>query len=495
MGLLSKGFWSLLVLSAMVGPVLAESVVVDPAVVMVPRWEGWGCSLSWWAVASRSWPAARRQEVCRRLFGRGQDCLGLNICRYNAGGTSPEADPKPFRSGAAVLTVVDRDGSWHPDRDHAQMECLRLARRYGADRFELFVNSPPYWMLANGNTRGGDRGRANLRDDSHQEYARWLVRVTQRVERSCGVRFSHVEPFNEPSAWWWNGATGGQEGCLVNWPAQANVIRLLRSALDAARMKTAIACSDENSADSAYNTLDYLTGAGGLDARVIGRLNVHSYNGWEWQERLRDLATARGIKSIWMSEVSHREWESAGFIPQDMRCALPQTRAVVSDISRLHCGGWVFWQPIEPLQYGLWYHYTYGLLPAAMDADVEWEGHTYTPGEYVETKAFYAMMQFTRFVRPGDRLLATGDPWSLAALSPDSRRLTVVVHNDGKEPRDYRFDLTKWRPGRAIVQVYRTMDGQGMDCKRMPDLAMGSGRLDDRAPARSVTTYVIRPGR
>ena len=71
----------------------------------------------------------------------------------------------------------------------------------------------------------------------------------------------------------------------------------------------------------------------------------------------------------------------------------------------------------------------------------------------------------------------------------------IAVHNDAKEPRDYRFDAAKWRPGGASVRVYRTMDGKGMDCKRLPDLRISGGLFPDRVPARSVTTYVVGAGR
>ncbi len=167
------------------------------------RWEGFGGSLSWWAVFTADWPEQSRREVYRRLFGRGGDCLGWNIARYNAGGTEPDADPKRFRPGGKVQVILDRDGSFHPERDAGQIGALREAARLGADTFELFVNSPPYWMLRSGRTHGGDRGSENLRPECEEEYARWLVRLTTLLERHARIRFASVEPFNEPSADWW----------------------------------------------------------------------------------------------------------------------------------------------------------------------------------------------------------------------------------------------------------------------------------------------------
>jgi len=105
---------------------------------------GFGCSLSWWGVFTQSWSDADRKEVCRRLFGRGDDCLGWNVVRYNAGGTAPAAAPKRFRPGGKVQVTLDSDGSWRPERDRGQIDCLRQARALGANLDELFVNSHPH---------------------------------------------------------------------------------------------------------------------------------------------------------------------------------------------------------------------------------------------------------------------------------------------------------------------------------------------------------------
>lgn len=479
-----------------------RTLVLDPARIDVPKWEGWGCSLSWWAVFSAHWSEDARREACRRLFSHDPDALGLTIVRYNAGGTSPDADLHPFRWGGAVLVTLDRDGAWHPERDAAQMACLKLAKRFGADRFEIFVNSPPYWMLKNGNTRGGDNGSENIDRAKVADYARWLVDTARRTEEACGVKFGSVAPFNEPSAWWWNGKTSNQEGCRLTWGAQAEILRALRSAMLERGLSAVIAASDENGAREGYATLEWLTkpdlgnwSGGGLDAKTIQRVNVHSYAGQDWQERLRDLAHAKGIPAIWMSELSSREMENAGFVPEDMRCALPLTRAIVGDVRRLRCSAWIHWQPIEPMQYCIWYRYTYGLLPAAVAENVEWHGRTYRPGEFVVTKAFHAVRQFTAFVRPGDRILSSEDDGTLAALSADGKRVTIVVHNEATAPALRTFDLSAFGRVAARVRVWRTSDSAAENCSPLPALRATEGRFSDAAPGRSVTTYVaeIRP--
>ncbi len=491
-----------IVLTLCVAPAGAETVVLDPARIDVPRWEGWGTSLCWWAVFTDKWDEARRKEACRLLFSRDPDALGLTIARYNAGGTSPDADRKPFRPGAAVLVTLDRDGSWHPERDAGQMACLKLAKRFGANTFEIFSNSPPHWMLRNGNTRGGDNGAENIDRTKVGDFAKWLVDVTRRTEQACGLKFASIEPFNEPTAWWWNPKSNGQEGCKFTWGAQGETLKALRIELDKQKAPPIIACSDENGAGQAYNTLDWLTkpdegnwSGGGLDARTIERLNVHSYTEIDSQERLRDLAKAKGIPALWMSELSCREWENAGYIPNDMRCALPLTRGIVGDIRRLKCSAWVLWQPIEPLQFSLWYHYTYGLMQAATDADVEWNGRTYRPGEWVVSKGFHAVRQFTAFIRPGDRILSCPDRWAIAALSADGKRATIVVHNELADAKPYSFDLSAFGKTGKQAKVWRTSDAPTENCSPLANLPIAAAHFADTVPPRSVTTYVVSIGK
>lgn len=475
---------------------MAEIAVVDPGARIVDRWEGWGCSLSWWAVYSAHWPEPARAEACRRLFSRTPDALGLSICRYNAGGTAPTADPAPYRPGGRVLAMLDRDGSWRPERDAAQISCLRLARRFGADRFELFANSPPWWMLRSGSTRGGDGGDENLEPRHERDYAEWLAETAARLEREADVRFASVAPFNEPSAWWWNAATSGQEGCRVSWPAQARVVGHLNEALRRRGVHALAACSDENGAHEAYNTLDWLTRpeGGGLRAGAIGRLNVHAYHGWEWQERLRDLSAARGVSAVWMSEVTYREWGEPAYAPNDMRCALPVSRSIVGDVRRLGCRGWVYWQPVEPLSFSLTYRYTYGFLQAAVDAGVPWGGRTYGPGDWVVARSYHVMMQFSRFVLPGFRVVRSGDDWTLAAHSPSGDRLVLVAHHDGDSPRELRYDLRRFARAGGTAAAWRTQndDASGAwECRAIPALPVRGGTLEVTLPPRSVTTYRI----
>ncbi len=381
----------------------------------------------------------------------------------------------------------------------AQIACLKDAMHFGANRLELFANSPPYWMLKNGNTLGGDGGKENLKPDCQNAYAKWLADLVAAFQTREHISFNFVAPFNEPSAWWWKPDSSNQEGSKVDWPTQANVMRELGKALSDRKLNVGISASDENGAEEGFNTLKWLTtpapNGGGITGALLHKLNVHAYNGGaNWQVRLRKLAAEQQIPVVWMSEVTFREAKPEGFIPNDMRCAMPITRSIVNDIRNLHCSAWIYWQPIEPLQQDLKYNYTYGLIPTSLDTAVNFNGKTYQPGEGLFAKSYYAVRQFSAFIRPGDRLLATGDDSTLAAYSARDKRLTIVVQNDRTDEHRYDFDLTQFGSWVGAVKVWRTANdkpGELNNCRALPAIRITGTQFRDTVPPQSVTTYVL----
>ena len=97
--------------------------------------------------------------------------LGLNIARYNIGGgddptrASMRADAQMDGFQAGPTATFD----W--SRDAAQRRMLQEAKNRGANIFEAFSNSPPYWMTKTGSSSGGtsphqDNLRPDMREDS-----------------------------------------------------------------------------------------------------------------------------------------------------------------------------------------------------------------------------------------------------------------------------------------------------------------------------------------
>jgi hypothetical protein len=72
--------------------------------------------------------------------------------------------------------------------------------------------------------------------------------------------------------------------------------------------------------------------------------------------------------------------------------------------------------------------------------------------------------------------------------------MTLVVHNDAKEPRPYAFDLAGFRTVGAPAQAWRTRDDDpdgAWDERPLPAFAVSGERFEDVIPPLSVTTYEV----
>lgn len=212
-------------------------------------WDGWGTSLCWWGKVFGD-----RDDLADLLFtrktvivgGEALPGLGLNIARYNAGACSGNAvDGRRMVVSKTILPYRQMEGfwldgkscdprsaSWDWSVDANQRAALLKARDRGADRFELFSNSPMWWMCARDNPSGAVRGTDdNLAPAHREDFAVYIAEVARHAKEAWGIAFTTVEPFNEPVADWWN-ADCKQEGCHFDPPTQAAVLPLLRAELD-----------------------------------------------------------------------------------------------------------------------------------------------------------------------------------------------------------------------------------------------------------------------
>ena len=430
---------------------------------------GWGMSLAWEANVIYGGPfdaaqvpdPAQQRRTMDLLFGdpaRGPG-LGLNVARYNIGGGDPEPGrcPRPpvAQPGARMEGFLAGPGAAYDwSRDASQRRMLHEAKARGANVFEAFSNSAPWWMTASGCTSGAERGgEDNLRADAVPAFAAYLAAVVEHFRREEGIDFGSVSPLNEPDGTWW--VLGGrQEGSFASLATQEAVIAALARAL--AGTGALVSGTEANSMDAMTGFLAQM-GAASLDA--LGQVNVHQYNGTD-PEALRRRVAALG-KPLWASEVGccispgHSEMWGALYVADAIRTALRVLGAEV----------WCFWQP------------DWGVIDAR-------NGHPRP------LRQFYAIAQYTRFIRPGFTVLSSqGD--TLAALSPDRRRLVLVATNGSGTDAVHDIDLTAFRRAGAAVAIYRTAENPAVSLSYKPGRVNRAGHLIDRQPPNSVSTYVI----
>lgn len=391
--------------------------------------------------------------------------LGFTVARYNIGGGDdsththmrPDAQMEGFQSGPGAPF------DW--TRDAAQRRMLQEAKKRGANLFEAFSVSPPYWMTVSGCSSGNKTGQRedNLQPAMFENFVVYLTTVVKHFRDAEGVRFESLEPFNEPDLGW--GAGGRQEGYSASPSVRNTLIPMLARRLKQDGIDTFVSGMDTNNVAAAVGSVEQLDPSA---LGALGRFNTHDYhaaNYWVRPKRLREIAQ-KFHKPIWMSELG------CCFPHQgdgtDMWGALFMADSVRMDLRDLGAEVWVMWQP-------------------------DWNVIAFDPngGSPHLKKQYYALAQYTRFIRPGFQIISSGGAYNtLAAYSSASKRLVLVTTNwDAVTAND--LDLTAFAKLPPSVALYRTTDDETVNLQQGTIAISAKGHIVDSLPRRSVTTYVI----
>lgn len=511
------------------------------------EFEGWGTSLVWFANATGDYPAELREDLYQKVFG--EEGLDLNIARYNIGGGNASDVPDYLRAGGAV------DGYWAPDADgsknlyggattnYADRDAVldawdpadesnydwnadatqrwwveRLAADDQISHWETFANSAPYFMTESGYVSGGFNSTdEQLKPEADAKFAAYLTRVTEHLEDEYGITVDTLDPFNEPNTNYWgttirNGQpTGRQEGMHVGPQRQVDVTRALAAELDkpGTTTDTGIAVMDEtNPGIFQRNWAAYPQ-----DARdLVSQLNVHTY-GVDGRLGVRDLAKQADLP-LWMSEIEGN-WVS-GWDPDNIENGLGIASRVMDDLRELEPKAWVLWQPVEDL---------YNMdQPAPRGENLNW-GSIYIDFDckpYTENGAqvwkserrvadaggnsaavepcsvktntkFQALRNFTKFIHEGDRLIATDDVNSTAAVKADGSDATLVHRNTSTDAKTVSLDLSNFGSitAGASVTGYVTDATNALAASTPVAIDPTTKTATVTVPAKSITTFEI----
>ncbi|GAP50152.1 glycoside hydrolase [Streptomyces azureus] len=473
------------------------------------KFEGWGTSLVWFANATGDYPPAVREKLYKLLFG--DEGLALNIARYNIGGGNAPDVKDYLRAGGAVegwwkapAGTTREDVDWWDAEDPADWNRhADKTQRWWVDRikkdithWETFSNSPPWFMTESGYVSGNfDAGKDQLKPESVEDFAKYLVGATERLEKAHGIKVDTLDPFNEPNTNYWGTRlgpdgepTGGrQEGAHMGPELQQKVLRALAPVLEKSRSGAEISAMDEtNPGTFATNWNSYPQEVRDL----VAQMNVHTY-GTGQRTTVRDLAKAAD-KPLWMSEVEGDWGDGQSFT--DMRPGLGLAQRIVDDLRELEPRAWVFWQPVEDYD---------NMKPGGESAKGGNWGEIQLPFSctskdtlktcpiYTNTK-FDTARNFTHFIKPGDRLIKTDDTSSTAAVSRKGDAATVVHVNSATESREVTFDLSKF--GRVssratVTPVVTSADGK---LEKQKAVRVSGKQATVTVPAQSVTSLLVK---
>ena len=437
---------------------------------------GWGMSLAWEAhdlyggqrQAARIKDPALQSHYMDLLYGDpgSRLTLGFSIARYNiAGGDDPthvhmrpDAQLEGYQSGAGAPF------DW--SRDAPQRRMLQEAKKRGASLFEAAAYSPPYWMTVSGCSSGSQRAQQdNLRPEMRSDFVNYLVTVVKHFRDVEGIDFESLEPFNEPDGSWRTG--GSQEGYSAPVDTQNVMLPMLQARLKHDGVRTFVAGVDTNNVAAAVDDVGKLTPTA---LNALGRLNMHDYH-----SLVGDLAKLREYsevaqklhKPVWMSELGccFRDQKEK----DEMWGALFMADSIRMDLRDLGAEAWVLWQP-------------------------DWEVIGFDPqgGAPILKKQYYAIAQYTRFIRPGFQIISAGGAYdTLAAYSTASKRLVLVTTNSTDTPGEDHLDLAAFTGVPSLASVYRTTAEPATNLREETLELRGDGDLVSSLPPRSITTYVI----
>ncbi|MEV6641332.1 RICIN domain-containing protein [Amycolatopsis sp. NPDC051371] len=474
------------------------TVKPDPAYRQQP-FEGWGSSLAWMAEATGGYPDSVRNKLADLVFGPGG--LNLNIARFNIGGGNAPDVPSYLRPGGAVpgwwkapagTTRADKD--WWTPGDAAEFNAAADPnQRWWVDRiknrvtkWEAFSNSPPYFQTVSGYVSGGFTATdEQLRPDKIGDFTAYLAQVVRTLERAHGIKFASVNPLNEPNTNYWkttlgadgNPTGGRQEGAHIGPSVQSQLIPAMAAALPG----KVVSAPDETNPD--IFAADW-NGWSSAARTAAGRLNVHTY-GTGNRPIPRDIAKGAS-KPLWMSEVGGSWLDRQDFTSMDPGLGL--AGQITDDLRLLEPSAWVSWQPIEDYD---------NMKPGGESAaGMNW-GEIQVPFNCESSDCpirtntkFDTMRNFTHYIRPGDRLIASNDSASTAAMRGEN--LSSVVHvNSGTAEQDVTLDLSGFgcvRPGASVTPVVTDVTGA---LRRGIAVRVTSAHATLRVPARSVTTFLV----
>ncbi|MFD7276518.1 glycoside hydrolase [Streptomyces sp. NPDC059862] len=436
-----------------------------------------GASGAWWVNDLKNFDPAVQARVAKLLFS--SKGLDLSSYRYNIGGggtavTTPSRAPEDFRND---------DGTYDWSKDKGGRTFLKYAAAYGVEDLIAFVNSAPAEWKTNGKSCGG-----YLKAENEQDFADYIADVTDHFATQ-GAKFDYISPFNEPTN---SFDSCGQEGMLVDVPQRDDIVRALGAEQQARHQKTGI-IADESTSTVKFNdeVPQWISQPG--TAQYVDKLAHHTYDNPSDANRARVYETSKSVgKSSWSTEICCFGKGGTGWAQEydpTIDGGLNLSRIIHKDFAVAHDSAFHWWVALSEM---------IGTDPYAKN-DQGWnDGLIYYDPNYATsgnqtlyfTKRYYALGQYSKFVKPGAVAHnVTGAPSGVEVSAYDSKGKWVVVvnnHNATETALDLNFNSRT--PLRASKAVRTSADENWANVEKP---AVSGSTVSTTLPARSVTTYVL----
>ncbi|MFF7066916.1 glycoside hydrolase [Streptomyces pseudovenezuelae] len=436
-----------------------------------------GASGAWWVNDLKNFDPKVQARVSRLLFSK--DGLALSSYRYNIGGGGTGVTYAP----RAPETFVKDDGSYDWSKDKAGRTFLYAAAKYGVKDLIAFVNSAPAQWKTNARSCGG-----YLKAENTQDYAKYVADVTDHFAKQ-GVRFDYISPFNEPTN---SFDDCGQEGMLVPVDQRDDIVRALGAEQRARHQKTGI-IADESSSTVSFNTEVPQWISQPDTAQYVDKLAHHTYNNPGDDQRAKIYETSRSVgKQSWSTEICCFGNGGTGWAQEydpTIDGGLNLSRIIYKDFATAHDSAFQWWVALSEM---------IGSDPLAKNSEGWNDGLIYYDPDYATngnqtlyyTKRYYALGQYSKFVRPGSVAHnVTGVPDGVEVSTYDDHgKWVAVVNNHNTTDTAVKLHFNSKAPVRASKAV-RTSATESWANVAKPSVKGGTASAT--LPARSITTYVL----
>jgi O-glycosyl hydrolase len=451
---------------------------------------GFGASGAWWPNDLVNFDPGVQQQVANLLFTSAG--INLSVYRYNIGAGGIGVS-NPVR---APQTFLVQPGVYDWTRDPGGRLFLGYAAQNGVPTLLGFANSAPAYWTTNGLCCGG-----NLAPGAEPAYAGYLADVVSHFHDSQGITLSYVSPMNEPD---YTFAGGKQEGMAVPVSQRSVLVKAAGTELLNRTGYARVTADESSQVGTQFNpeTPNWMNVSG--TPAYVATLSHHLYdfpNNWTLQQAAQ-IAASYG-KTLWCSEIccfvtSTGKWGQQ--YDPTIGNAVVMATLIWQCLTQANDAAFHWWVACSSAM---------GCDPYANPDSANqvnsngWnDGLLYYDPNYASngnqriyfTKRYYAMGNFSRYVRPGDsRYSVSNVPSNLRmlAFSNGSSWTLVVVNTSaaGAAGTTTRVQMpVRVKPTVAV----ETSATNNLGAVALPSVST-TGVVTVSVPAQSITTFVFAP--
>jgi len=351
---------------------------------------------------------------------------------------------------------------------------LQMAQARGANFLEAFSNAPMWWMCKNRSPHGGAPMSNNLKDESFDDFARYLAITVQYFKEQKGIEFTSLSPFNEPNfCYTVCSYPQTQERCGFEAKLQAWIVGHVHHELHQRGLENVVlTASDETSAKDAVATWEKMWDAdlpnksdlrGKSAQELVRKWNVHGYQ----NPSTNDLKKVHHVHHkthrkpvLWMSEYGDGD-ESGMKLAQEIHRHMRYMKPT----------GWCLWQVVDPM---------WGLI----DCDLEHTTHIRNIWQ-----KYFVFAHFTRHIRPNMSIMSVSGSNVVAAYDANGRVLSLVASNFDQRGHTFTYDLSDFLLPGLAARWETNFEGHH-SYKKYEDVSLTEdGKLTFHFPALTIMSF------